>query len=129
MKDRVKKYNERISKEKEYLKKENPDERNSFMSIKKYLIPNANSRHNLKEFSSQTSSRNASSQGLNPTLRCLGKEAPEDDFEERIDSTRLKTQKVTLLKRKFEPRYASPGKRKFHFEDKENCGSGKRTRK
>ena len=33
------------------------------------------------------------------------------------------------MKRKFEPQYASAWMRKFQFEEKENLGSGKQTKK
>ena len=129
VKERVKKYNERITQKKENLKHENRKENYSFNSIKNYLIHDLKTKESLKESSVKTSSGSISSQNQNLTPVCKGKEAPKESFEIDFDNPGLRTNKISLLKRKFQPGYASPGKRKYFEVNNEQIGSGKRTRK
>ena len=129
VKERVKKYNERIVQNKETLKHENKKEIHSFNSIKNYLIYDRKSKEKLRDSSAKTSFASTSSQNQNLASGCLGKEAPKEGFEIGFDDSGLRTNKISLLKRKFQPVYASPGKRKYFEVNEENLGSGKRTKK
>ena len=131
VKERVKKYNERIKKEKENANERisKEKEKYSFNSIKNYLIRDPNSKENFKDSSHQTSFSTNSSRNRNPKFGCSGKEAPKGCFEDGFDLTKLSSQKISSLKRNFEPRIASPGKRKLQIDANEKLGSGKRTRK
>ena len=93
------------------------------------MIRDPNSKENFKDSSHQTSFSTNSSRNCNPKFGCSGKEAPKGCFEDGFDRTKLSSQKISSLKRNFEPRIASPGKRKLQIDANEKLGSGKRTRK
>ena len=128
VKERIKKYSEKINSRKENLIARKNSENYSFSTLENYFKYGKNLKSDSIITAAETGFEPATSPRQNFKNGCKGLEATERIFVDGNDLTRLGSRKAALGLKVLEPRYASPGKRKF-IEEKENSqGSGKRTK-